>query len=111
MTHPNFIKIDACDTDGTHKFDEIKCPNCGTVFCYNCRANSNDHRDPDYMICPGCGQNSDQYDEDSVVADTTDDQIDPDLDTDIDDIDFDDEVTDIIDDQDEEGENRMSDDE
>ena len=108
MTHRNYVEITTCDTDGTHKFDEIKCPNCGTVFCYNCRANSQDHRDPDYMICPGCGQNSDQYDEDVVIVEQIDDdQIDPDLDTEVEELDFDDEVDEII--IDEEDENRMSD--
>ena len=44
---------------GMHEYSEVECPKCGTVFCWNCCANTNVHcggkYEPDFMLCPSCG--------------------------------------------------------
>ena len=49
-----------CDEEtGGHEYLEHTCPQCNTVFCWDCCGKTNRHEggkhQPDFMECPVCG--------------------------------------------------------
>lgn len=57
--HNNYGCVGMEDGYVRHEYASKECPNCGTVFCYNCCGWTNVHiggkYEADRMDCPICG--------------------------------------------------------